>query len=814
MNSTNTRALLNDIKDESTVDLRQVFINILNNWPWILLSTIFMVALGIMYNRYVEPVFSAKSAILVKDEKKGGAGLLDNPLLKDLQLGDGGKLVDNEVEVLHSYDLMDATVRKGQLFLDIKREGKFTSRSIFGDEFPLKVRIANPDTISNSFTWEVVQRKSDNKWWINYKDKENVLPVTMGKWYSINGVIFQLDHSSLYSEDTSIVSSNINSGHTAAPENKYLFKFYSVNSTVNAYLAALNVKAVNKTASIISLELTDHNPKRAKETLSALISTYKLQGLEDQKQISRNTLEFLNGRLAIIERELQTVEGQVERFQTNNKITDIPAEGQIYLDQAKDIDQQKAQQETQLNILESLETSLQNNQDNGKMVTSASGILEPSLAALIQSYNQLVLERERQTTRLGPKNPITVDVANQVKNTRESLVDNITSLKKAYRITLDNINKKDAELSMRIKSMPTIQKNLVQIKRDQSVKEQLYFFLLQKKEEAAITLASITADSRSIEQARSTGMVSPKKQLVLAISVLLGIFLPAAIIYIRSLLDNKIGDKEEVEQSCNAPVLGEISYAKKEKSPIVIERGSRSIIAEQFRVIRTNVGFTRSDGKEPRVVLITSHRPAEGKSFVSLNLAASFALLDKKVVVLEFDLRKPRLSSALKVVSEKGISNFLSNASISLDNLLYEVPDFNGNFSLLPAGPIPPNPAELILGPRMKIMMDELKEKFDYVILDTPPYSLVTDSSLLGVYADANIVVLRHKFTFKFVLKELNKKIRENPSRGLYTIINRVGEGRGYMKYKSYKSYGFSEYFDEPEKRRKGIAGWFKKRNR
>ena len=809
MNSINTRALLNDIKDESTVDLKQVFVNILNGWPWILLSTIFMVALGFMYNRYAEPVFKAKSAILVKDEKKGGAGLLDNPLLKDLQFGEGGKLVDNEVEVLHSYDLMDATVRKGQLFLDIKREGKFTNRSVFGDEFPLTVRIANPDTISNSFTWEVVQRKSDNKWWINYKDKGQTLPVTMGKWYSINGVIFQLDYSSPHSEDSTVVKED-----TAAVENKYLFKFYSVNSTVNAYLAALNIQPVSKTASIINLELTDHNAKRAKETLSSLIYIYKSQGLEDQKQVSSNTLEFLNGRLAIIERELQTVEGQVERFQTNNKITDIPTEGQIYLDQAKDVDQQKDQHETQMNILESLETSLQDNQDNGKMVTSASGILEPSLAALIQAYNQLVLERERQTTRLAPKNPITVDVANQVKNTRESLIDNIASLKKAYRITLDNINRKDAELSMRIKSMPTIQKNLVQIKRDQSVKEQLYFFLLQKKEEAAITLASITADSRSIEQARSTGIVSPKKQLVLVISVLLGVFLPAVIIYIRSLLDNKIGDKDEVEQGCNAPVLGEISYAKKEKSPIVVERGSRSIIAEQFRVIRTNVGFTRNDGKEPQVILITSHRPEEGKSFVSLNLAASFALLDKKVVVLEFDLRKPRLSQALKVVSEKGISNFLSNATVSLDSLLYEVPGFNDDFSLLPAGPIPPNPAELILGPRMKIMMDELKKKFDYVILDTPPYSLVTDSSLLGIYADVNIVVLRHSFTFKFVLKELNKKIRENTSGGLYTtVINRVGEGRSYMKYKNYKNYGFSEYFDAPERRRKGIAAWFRKKS-
>jgi len=309
MNAVNTRALLNDIKDESSVDLKQVFINILNSWPWILLSTIFMVALGMMYNRYAEPVFKAQSAILVKDEKKGGAGLLDNPLLKDLQLGEGGKLVDNEVEVLHSYDLMEATVRKEQLFLDIKSEGKLINRSVYGTEFPLKVRIANPDTITASFTWEVIHRQNDNKWRINFKNTEHDLPITMGRWYSINGVIFQMDYLSLQKEDSSIVNND-----TTTLENKYLFKFSPVNSTVNAYLAALTVQPVSKAASIINLELTDHNAKRAKETLSALIDIYKSQGLEDQKQISANTLEFLNGRLAIIERELQTVEGQVERF--------------------------------------------------------------------------------------------------------------------------------------------------------------------------------------------------------------------------------------------------------------------------------------------------------------------------------------------------------------------------------------------------------------------------------------------------------------------------------------------------------------------
>lgn len=768
-----------------------------------MLSAIIMVGLGLLYNRYAEPVYKSQASVLIKDEKKGGAGLLDNPLLKDLEIGDGGKLVDNEIEVLQSYDLMEAAVRKEQLFIDIKSKGRFTKRSVFGKEFPLTVRVANPDIITEPIRWQV-QNKADGKWILKYSENQQPVALTMGKWYTIGNLILQVNNNPEYQAALQKGIDSTNSDHT------YLFNFYSINSTVNSYLASLNVAAVSKTATIIGLELTNTNARKAQTALNSLINIYTSQGLQDKKEVSTNTLNFLDGRLAIIERELQQVEGRVENYQKSNRITDIPTEGQQYLDQAKEIDQQKAQQETQLNILESLENDLKANGQDKKVVVSASGILEPSLAELVQGYNKLVLDKDRQTERLGPKNPITVDLGNQVVNTHASLLSNIASLKQAYRITLSNINTKDAELSTRIRNIPTMQKNLVQIKRDQSVKEQLYFFLLQKKEESAITLASTTVDSRNIERPRDTGMVLPNKKLVTIISLLLGLLIPIGIIYFRSFFDDKIDDKEEVEQKCNAPVLGEVSYAKKEKSPIVVQKGSRSIIAEQFRVIRTNIGFTKRDGKEPQVILVTSHRPDEGKSFTSMNLAASFALLDKKVVVLEFDLRKPRLSQALKVHAEKGISNYLSSSSLNIDSLFYEVPEFNGNLSLLSAGPIPPNPAELILGNRMKIMIEELKRRFDYIILDTPPYSLVTDSSLLGNYADVNIVVLRHAFSFKFVLKDLNKKIEENPDRALYTVINRVGEKRNYVRY---QNYGYAEYFDAPEKRKRGLAKLFSKKD-
>ena len=771
-------------------DIKQLLFKILRNWPWIALSLILALTVAWLYNRYAEPVYKARASIMIKDEKKGGAGLLDNPLLKELDLGSGGKLVDNEIEVLKSFDIMEDAVRKEQLFLDIKSKGSLTSRSVFDKETPVIIRFANPDTITQPLLWRIA-RQPGGKWHLDYGAHNKDLSITRGRWYSINGLLFQVTDNPDFKINAD--SSNLSE--------EYLLYLNPVKPTVNSYLTALNVQPASKTATIINLELTDHNNRRAQAALNALINIYNRQALEDKNKVTNNTLEFLNERLAIIENELRTVEGQVERFKSTNRITDVSVEAQKYMEQARQVDLQKAEQQTQLSILESLESNLKANQDNPKLVPSGSGIAEPSLAEMIQNHNRLVLERERQAERLGPKNPIPVDLANQIANLRVSLIANIGNLKQAYRIALNDITSKDAELNARIRNIPQIQKNLVQIQRDQSVKEQLYFLLLQKREESAITLASSIPDSRSIEKPRSIGIVSPKRVLIMAIAFLLGLIIPIGTIYLINFFNNDSDDKDAVEQMCIAPVLGEISYVKKDTSPIVVQKGSRSIVAEQFRVIRTNISFTRP-GHSPSTILVTSHRPEEGKSFTSLNLAASYALLNKKVVVLEFDLRKPRLSAAVNIHSEVGISNYLAANNVTTDNILQEVPGFEQRFWLLPAGPIPPNPAELILGERMKELMEELHKKFDYIIFDTPPYGLVTDSSLLAAHTDISIVVLRQGFTFKWVLRELNKKIADNPAQSLYTVINRVGEKNSYGSYKRY-GYGYTEYFDTPHKKKK-----------
>jgi len=448
-----------------------------------------------------------------------------------------------------------------------------------------------------------------------------------------------------------------------------------------------------------------------------------------------------------------------------------------------------------MNIVSALEKDLSENQDNPKLVPSTLGIEEPILGSLIARHNELILQRERLVQKTGPQNPLLIDLDSQIKDIRAKLLLNVRNLKQAYTIALGDISTQDAKLSGRLRKVPTMERKLVQIKRDQNVQEQLYAFLLQKREEASLTLASNIEDSRTIVKARSVDQLSPKPKLALAVAVFMGLLLPVGIISIKDFLNNRIGDQAQVQEKTNLPLLGSISHVRKMNSPIVLNPGSRSIIAEQIRNIRTAIGFAGRN-RDVKSILITSFQPGDGKSFISLNLAAAYALLNKKTVLLEFDLRKPAISKMLDINVKDGISSALAGKE-KPEELLVEVQGYNSNLFVLPAGYLPPNPAELISGNNMKSLMKALHENFDVIIIDTPPFSLVTDASLLQRYADISVIVLRQGHTAKDVYPELKLYAERNPEAPLYLLLNDVGKKKRYQNgYSSYK-YGKGYYIHE-----------------
>jgi tyrosine-protein kinase Etk/Wzc len=330
-----------------------------------------------------------------------------------------------------------------------------------------------------------------------------------------------------------------------------------------------------------------------------------------------------------------------------------------------------------------------------------------------------------------------------------------------------------------------LEKKLVQITRNQNVQEQLYAFLLQKREEAAITRASNIEDSRTILRARSLGKVSPKPTMVWAFGILLALLIPITVIGMRDFMNNRIGDVDELQSRMSLPLLGTIPHIKKLKTPVVIHGRSRSAAAEQIRNIRTAISYT-GNGKKVQTILVTSFQPGEGKSFVSLNLGLAYSLLNKRTVILEFDLRKPMLTKSLGIPAKRGISSILVGKS-GIEELLIEVPDHDGNLFVLPAGSLPPNPAELISGINMPGLINSLREQFDYIIIDSPPLNVVTDATLLQEYADITLVVLRQNYTSKLVYEKLNQRIAQHPDQRLYIVLNDTGKTKRYED-----RYGYS----------------------
>lgn len=776
----------NLIKDDEEFDIKKWIYRIFNAWYWFA-GSLFICLLGAwLFLRYTNPTYQAVASVVIKDEKKGG-DISDNSLLKELGIN-SNKSVENEIEVLKSYDLMEEVVRRERLNISFSVEGHIRDIPLFGSEIPFQLELLSPDSVFTTLHW-IITMVPQQIAITNGKDR--ISTVKYGNIYSLDGIRFRLMPNDTYLNSTKKEKQTSGSFFTI---------LFPINTATGLFNHKLSVGAVSKQASVVNLTINDAHVERARTVLATLIDIYNRQGLDDKNKVTANTIDFLNERLKAVAVDLQGVEGQVQQFKSTNQITDISADAQQFMDMAKDIDMQRAESQTRMNIISALETEILINQDNPGLVPSTLGIQETSLASLVEKHNSLILEKERieKNREIGPKNPLLIDLQQQVQEARRKLLSNVRSLKEAYQITLDDISRKDAQLKGRIRNMPQLEQKLVEIKRNQNVEEQLYAFLLQKREEAAVTLASNIPDSRTIVKARGLGAVSPKSTMIWVVALLLGLLTPLLIMILGDFLNNKVGDIAEVEQKTRVPVLGMVSHIRKIKSSIVISEKSRSIVSEQIRTLRTALGFT-GKGKDIKKILVTSSQPGDGKSFISINLAASYALLGKKTVLVELDLRKPHVGKYLDITSPQGVSGILAGKT-KLDDVLVEIPGFKKQLVLLPAGYLPPNPSELISTVKMTEMIQELEKRFDYIIIDTPPFGLVTDAVLLQQYVDITLAVLRQGHTNKDVYDQLNQRIYQNPAYPLYIVLNGVGWRKRYQRGYGYGKYGYSYgkgYFEE-----------------
>lgn len=770
-------------QSKSSPDVRRWLFRTLSLWPYFLLSIGICVALAYLSIRYTNPLYRIGASVMVKDEKKGGE-TIGNPLMEEMGFGNSSKLVENEVEVLKSYDLMDSVVNDLKLYVTIKHMGRLRDVELFNNGLPFEFDVLNPNDIDKKQLWEL----SDTTGGVLMQStsEEQSIYVRFNEPNLKEGIHFVIKNKPFESF-----------GRSKVTQSKYIVQIQPAHDASLEYAKNLSIEAVSKTATVLKLEIDDPNEERAVAVLNSLINIYNQQGLREKNRVTDSSIVFLNQRLDSVAFQLEGVENSVQSLKIDNNVTDIPSDAQQLSTASFDVRKEVLGKRTELKLIKELRRKLEQNK-NVDFIPSTYMINDPTFLAVVANHELLVKKKLSLNTTTGRDNPLVIEGNRQVEESYKALIDICRELESKVTVTLDAITDQSKQSNEQKSKIPTLEKKYGQITRNKGVQEELYSFLLTKREEAAISKASNVEDSRIVLKPRKIEQLSPKPKKVLGLGIIVGMLLPIMFMIAARLFNTKIGDAEEVKEETGLPIIGEITHIKRIRTPIVINSKSRSLVAEQIRSIRTAISFTKK-GSELKTVLVTSFQPGDGKSFVSLNLGAAFSLLEKRTIILEFDLRKPQISKNLGLTESEGISSILAGKK-QVEEVVVEVPGYNENLYILPAGILPPNPAELISGPRMKYLIDELHRHFDYIIIDTPPFSLVTESTLLREYADLTLIVLRQAHTFRSVYSSLTDFSQQDPSKSTYLLLNDTPSGGSYKTKYGYSKKGYvyhNDYYSE-----------------
>ncbi|PMD90712.1 capsular biosynthesis protein [Siphonobacter sp. BAB-5405] len=737
----------------------------LRNWPWFILSVMLALVVAYIYLLYQQPVYRAKASMLVKDEQKGATS---SELMKEFDIFGQQKLVDNEIEILKSYMLMDKVV--GDLRLDVRYflDSNFGKREIYGNE-PVQVIVeqAYPELYHKVLT-------------LNFPDADHV---------RIDEVNYPVNKSVWTPYGRLRINSAAPLTTGTAP---LLVQVVHRDEMVEAYLGSLSVETKSKQSTVIELTLDDAVPAKAKAILNSMMEHYNAAAIEDKNKTAANTLRFLDERLQLVSGELQTVEKDVEVYKTRNSITDLSTEAENFLQRVGSNDAQLNQVNIQLGTVKDIERYINSRSQDREVAPSTLGLSDPVLLALISQVSDMEFKRESLLQTSSPLNPNLQILESQIRNTKANIRDNVQTAKTMLETSQQQLLVANRKMERVIRSIPKKERLLLDISRQQAIKNNLYSFLLQKREETAVSYASTIADSRIVDTARSGKFpIKPVGRTIYLLFAVVGLLIPMGVITAKDSLNNRVTRRLDIETITQAPILGEVMKSK-EADKLVM--GDRSVIAEQIRTIRTNLQFVKPN-TESQVLLFTSSIGGEGKTFLSLNLGASLALVDCPTVILEMDLRKPQLRKTLGMSSKVGISNYLIGDA-TLDEALHPIPGYD-NYYIMPSGPVPPNPSELLSRKRLEQLFSELRQRFTHVLVDSPPIGLVSDAQLIAPFADSTLYMVRHDVTPKNYLKMVDTLYKEQRFHNLNIILNGVGQSKNDSYYYNY-SYGY--YGEDPEK--------------
>lgn len=757
---------------DSQTDFRELFFHYMVYWPF-LLFLILLGGLGAwLYLRYTPKVFSSSALLAItRDSKMQGGGGGDNNIR--ISLTDEKLSLERELELMQSPEVMSEVVKRLHLYSEITSKGRVYASVLYGDDTPLFYEAQNPDGISNVLTLPIRIDAAAGKVFLDEK------PYPLNQWVNSPFGIgrFQVNKKARVASELQL---------TVRP----------IRLAVGSLLYKVSAETKSRSSELIYLTMSDYHQQRATDILDTLVKVYDEFTVDFKKQTYLNSAQFITDRLSIVERELSGVEQEVQNFRSANQAIDLGSQSSAYLESVQQSDQQLAEINLQLELVQKAQGYLASRNSSADPLPALVNLGDPTIASQMGQLFTAESELKRLLQLSGPENPRVLALQQQIGQLRPAIMEGINNYKNNLQTSRDFYNRKTAGFNSMLKSIPQKEKGLLDITRQQNIKNAVFSYLLQKREESAIAVAATVSNTQFLRRPDAMGLVKPKPVSIYSLFIAASLFLFALFVFIRELMHNKFESRREVERQILAPIVGEVlqfdgEAAIEGSTSVVVGPGSRTVVAEQFREIRTNLRYIGLEG-EKKVLLVTSSVPGEGKTFVAINTAVSFSLSNKKVVLLGFDLRKPKLGKELGIENSPGISNYLVG-QVDIAEISRKLDGFP-NLTVIPSGTIPPNPSELLLHERMQLLMDYLKKEYDVVVIDSPPIGSVTDAKLLAYHADVTLYIMRQLYTARSYFPMIRDAYRERRLPNMSIVLNGIRRrkfmGYSYGSYGSYGGYG------------------------
>lgn len=766
-----------EVETSDEINFQELLKPYLKQWKWFGIACVLAIAFAFYYIKKTDPVYEINSTVLVRDVKKSA---LDFGMMSELSSfgGKSNSTINNEMELLKSRKLMKEVVERLGIQVNVYSKKGIRKKEIFGETAPFIVNVVSEKKLDPDFKIEPVDViLSGDKIELSSESFKGSIVGTFNKTISLPYANIIITKNPKF-----IPIQKEKSGDLS-------FIYFPIESAVINLQKATDISLVDKEATVVGISIKYANIEKGKLIVNTLIDVYNDDAIKDKNSESMKTKEFIDERLSIISQELGSVETEKENFKNKNQIVDIPAETELNLESATKMKARLTDIQTELVISSDL-INYMSKQGSNQVLPSAVGVHDPTASTNISLYNQLVLERSRLLENATPQNPAVIEISKQIASTKSAIIDNLVKRKAALTDNLSQVNQELVSVSSKIRKVPTWEKAFRNIERQQTIKENLYLILLQKREEAAITLATTTPKAKIVDFPYSSlKPVAPKKMLLLGGAIFVGLIIPFLFFYLKELLNNKIRTKHDLENLSNTNIVGELPSIIQGESEVVV-KNDLSPMAEAFRILITNMNFLLPKKSYGKVIFVTSSVKGEGKTFTSVNMALTLATPAVKVLIIGADIRNPQLqryNPENKNVA--GLTEYLYDSSVKAKDVTF-ISNFNANCDIIYSGSIPPNPTELLTNGRVQELLDEVKDEYNYIIFDTAPLMLVTDTFLFSDMADVTIYVTRSRYTEKTLIDFANNAVKQNRIKNVAFVINDVK--KEFFSYGNKYGYGYN----------------------